>query len=394
MTVGLGIPAGRLPMTPKDVSRRILLVNKRTVLAGLCLSSLCVILVAALSPFTRHPANEVTWTGKENGLYFGDYGTVLSSADFAPAGHQTERACSLAILLQPAETFDSSVIIAFSTQESPRQFRIGQANDAMFVSRTIPAGRNRGKTSGILVEHAFRRGQQLLITVTSDGQAASIYLNDRSVKASRHFGLSSQDFSGQLVLGNSPVRHESWSGYLKGVVFYDRELTAAEVSGEYRDWIQKGRVETVKEKRVVALYLFNEHAGKVVHNQVRARPDLYIPDHFVTLHQAFLTLPWEEYSADWGYLRGILKNILGFVPFGFLFCAYLSVTQLRPRAIVATILLGALISLSIEIVQAYLPSRESGMTDIITNTLGTTLGAFGSICRPAASLLAKLRRPE
>jgi hypothetical protein len=261
----------------------------------------------------------------------------------------------------------------------------------MFVSRANRPGSNRAKTSRILVEHAFRRGQQLLITVTSDGQAASVYLNDRSVTTSQHFELGSQDFTGQLVLGNSPVQYETWSGYLKGVVFYNRELTAAEVSGEYRDWIRNGRVEIVKEKGVVALYLFNELAGKVVHNQVRSRPDLYIPDHFVTLHKAFLTPPWEEYSADWGYLEGGLKNILGFVPFGFFFCAYLLVTQLRPRAMVVTILVGALISLSIEIVQAYLPSRESGMTDIITNTLGTTLGAFGSTCRPTQSLLTRLR---
>jgi len=379
-------------MTPKDAGRRIPLVNKRTVLAGLCLSSLCGILVAALWPFTPHPANEVSWTVNENGLYFGDYGTVLSSTDFAPAGHQTERACSLAIFLEPAETFDSNVIIAFSTQENPRQFRIGQADDAMFVSRAIPPGNNRAKTCGILIEHAFRQGQELLITVTSDGQAASVYLNDRPVKRSQHFELNSQDFTGQLVLGNSPVHYETWSGYLKGLVLYNRELTAAEVSAEYRDWSQKGRVEIVKDKGVVALYLFNERAGKVVHDQVHSRPDLYIPDHFVTRHQAFLTPPWEEYSPDWGYLKGVLKNILGFVPFGFFFCAYLSVTPLRPRAMVVTSLVGALISLTIEILQAYLPNRDSGMTDIITNTLGTTLGAFGFAGRPTQSLLAKLRR--
>ncbi len=41
-----------------------------------------------------------------------------------------------------------------------------------------------------------------------------------------------------------------------------------------------------------------------------------------------------------------------------------------------TILLGFCVSLTIELTQAYLPTRGSSLLDVINNTLGTAIGAF------------------
>jgi glycopeptide antibiotics resistance protein len=103
--------------------------------------------------------------------------------------------------------------------------------------------------------------------------------------------------------------------------------------------------------------------------------DLHIPERYFVLHAPFLKLPWDEFQLSWSYCKNVLINIGGFVPLGFFFCAYFSSVRRLDRAVLATIVLGGVVSFAIEVLQAYLPTRDSGVTDIITNTLGTAVGA-------------------
>jgi len=95
----------------------------------------------------------------------------------------------------------------------------------------------------------------------------------------------------------------------------------------------------------------------------------------VVLDKIFLEPFWKEFSMSRRYWNAAFKNIVGFIPFGFCFCACLSARKVR-RAALATVILGGLVSLTIEILQAYLPTRDSGTTDLFTNTLGTYIGVI------------------
>lgn len=85
-----------------------------------------------------------------------------------------------------------------------------------------------------------------------------------------------------------------------------------------------------------------------------------------------------------------VRNVLLYAPLGF-FLLLLLRRSFGPvwSAIVAT-LLGALLSLSIELAQVYVTMRVASLMDITLNTLGTLLGAVGGVAWRSLSSLVYL----
>jgi glycopeptide antibiotics resistance protein len=94
------------------------------------------------------------------------------------------------------------------------------------------------------------------------------------------------------------------------------------------------------------------------------------------LHEQVLERPWDEFRRDWNYWKDVGINVAGFIPLGFSFFAYFSSVRSIKRPGLATVALGFFVSFTIEVWQAFLPTRDSGMTDLITNTLGTAIGVL------------------
>ena len=356
-----------------------------------CIAVLCIILTLGLWPF-HAPNNDVTWLRERNGLRFGGHGTAIGSRALGTATPQgNQLSGSLEIWLVPGRVPDSSTLLAFSTPEDPFGFSLHESQTDLRLQAAIRDGSNRARTVKLYVNGVFRKKRPAFITITSGASGLTIYIDGVLATQAPWFRLPANRFSGRIVLGDSPGQTDSWTGQFLGFAVYNRELTPQQLLKHYQSWTQAGRPEIRNAEGNVALYLFDERAGNIVHNRVNSGVDLSIPEKYVVLDQIFLEPFWKEFTMSWSYWGSALKNIVGFIPLGFCFCARLSVARRVKRVALMAVFLGALVSLTIEILQSYLPTRDSGMTDIITNTLGTWVGVAAFRSEAAQTLFATLR---
>jgi hypothetical protein len=362
------------------------------ILGALCAFILCVILAAGLWPF-RAPKNNVEWLKGGNGLQFGPRGIAVSAKRFgadSPTG-----SCSLEIWLEPGRMGDSGTMLAFDSSPDARfPFSLRQFGESLAIQRASVDEHGAMERLWFKTDRVFEKGKRVVLTITGSPNKTAVYVNGVPVNVSAEFGLESGDLTGQLVLGSSTIR-DSWQGQVTGLAVYDFALSALQVETHFEHWTQGQRPVMSGEQAPTALFQFDERAGSVVHDRMTRQNDLLIRDRYYLLHPPLLEPTWYQFRSRWGgwrswsYWSDVSLNIAGFIPAGFFFTAYLSLIRLVRRPRITVVILGLALSLTIELLQYFLPTRESSMTDVITNTIGTMAGV--ALYRPVwmQSLLTK-----
>jgi VanZ family protein len=348
-------------------------VYRRT-MGVLCLCTLATILVAGLWPF-HAPENDVAWLAQENGLRLGVHGTLVSAGAFGAQGNNGSG--SFEIWIEPARPKGRSTILAFADSgPTPAPVMLQQSRDKLIIQRRNTDDQGTARTAEMVIAGALSEGTRRLVTVTLGPHTTSVYLDGVLAKMSEIQGSSTGTLSGRLVLGNSVTASDSWSGEIMGLAIYGQELTQQRVLQSYQDWSQYHRPVPGEDEQPRAVYLFGERDGKVAGNPLDRSTDLIIPARYLVLQSPFLEMPWRHYHTTWSYWADAAVNVAGFIPFGYLLVAFFSTVRATTAVAVAAVVLGFLTSLTIESLQAYLPTRDSGVNDLITNTIGTLLGVL------------------
>jgi hypothetical protein len=355
-----------------------------------CIGVLGGILAACLWPF-HAPANQAAWQGDGNGIRFGRHGSLVSAGAFGQAPSSDVTAGSLEVWIEPATNRGRKAILSFDSSLHPgAPFLIEQNGNALFVQRHNGDPHGACCTAYFGVPDALQAGKPVLLTIVLNAHDTSVYVDGVAAKSSPIFGSSTYNLTGRLVVANSPSVNDSWPGAILGLAIYDGRLTSSQVEEHAREW-SGGHVPVFTgDQAPVALYVFDEHGGRVAHNRLDPSTDLQVPIYYFVLHPRFLTPVWDRYRfgwPPWSYWQDVLLNIAGFVPAGFVLVNYLSVARAAKHPALAAILVGFALSLSIECLQWFLPTRDSDMTDVMTNTFGTILGVALYRLRPVRSLL-------
>jgi hypothetical protein len=351
------------------------------ILPTACVFMALGLLSIGLWPFNPYKKNDATWLPSGKGLRFGGHGVSFTPTQVMPQGRTGDDSfCSLRVQVQPAVTSIkiTGTILGFYTPEIPLRFRLLQYNNELLIRKDYRDANGRLKMDELELEHAFQNIEPVTFIITSSNSGTAAYRNGEQVGISTHMKMSCADFAGQLVLGDSPVTQVSWQGSMLDLAVYEGALTPQQISRESVQLNQSGSslaFQMEPSEKVIAHFAFKDGSGKIVRNLVGSAPDLQIPDYFRTVHRQMLVWPWQE-SSDKLAVVDIAINILGFVPFGLLLSAYLSISHVRKRSILVSVLAGFAVSVTIEVLQAFIPSRGSGLLDIVTNTFGTYLGAL------------------
>jgi len=317
-----------------------------------CLTISMGLLLAGLWPFDFYPKNNVQWIVEDNGLRFDRYGIafikrlVFSSTE----GVDLSKPFTILMKVRPRDDPADSLprILSVYEDDGREILFIGQWKTELILriyedDRSNPA---RHRETGV---NKLHRDEKRTVAICSDEKRMSIYVDGTIAIDKPGFNAPLHlEFPGpaRIALGNSPSGKNPWRGELYALSIYPKALSPEEIRSP----------------------IANELIGN----------DIVIPAVFRAPKKQVLLPPWEIEKINRSFWWDEIVNILGFIPFGMAICQWLRKDDGRQRrsTVIIAVMLGAVISLLIELLQVYLPSRDSSLTDVTNNIIGTYIGTF------------------
>jgi hypothetical protein len=234
------------------------------------------------------------------------------------------------------------------------------------------------KTGRVSAQIPAAPAQEIFLALTTGPDGTTLYFDGQPASSNRSLHLKFPACEKTtLVLGNSVYGDGSWLGSISGLALFDRELGPESVAALYEAWAgERSFVEADRENPSV-LYLFDEGEGALMRDRRNGAAPLVIPSGVTPLKKRFLDMSLGESGFTGSLIRDAFLNLGGFVPLGFFLAAFLLQRggTAGKRPVVYAALFCFAVSLTIEVLQAWMPSRSSQFLDLILNTAGGYAGA-------------------
>ena len=353
-------------------------------LVSVTLAILMVILLSGLRPKGFRLSNNVHWITDKPGIRFGAYGiayTALSDNGIESVLSESGSfSIEIAIKSEPYSQEGFNLILVLHNGRDRNQLLIGQYCSSLIIMNGDDY-RNRRKTKRVVVNKVFQSPKEIFLSITTGQEGTKAYIDGQLIKGKKDLTLQiphKGDASPNLILGNSVYGNSSWRGDIYGLALYRNELKKEEVELHYNKWSMEQNFSFAKQEKPFLLYLFDEKKGVKALDHASGNQHLKIPERMHILKKMMLSAPWVKFELNKSFIQDLIINLLGFIPLGFmLFATFIELGGTPKKGyMLITMALCFAVSLSIEIAQAWLPSRSSQTLDVILNTTGALIGAM------------------
>ena len=284
-------------------------------------------------------------------------------------------------------------ILSYSLDDKQVNLMVGQWEDNLIFRLKT------GVTKRIIhfeTDHVLKKGEKSWLAIVFDGNGLSLYQEGKIRNRMRTGPLDFSRWNGSfpLVIGSEANGKFRWQGSIYSITLFDQAFSPEEVKivpTHIKEYLTSNR----ESKKPLIHYSFDDSQNEPIIDRGKGEPaHLTIPRYFDPYKRVALEKPSTRLGDYRRNLKDIVMNIVGFVPLGFLLSLYLLPKGLSSRSsLLLSVVIGFCLSLMVEVLQAFLPTRSSSMTDMIANTLGTAIGSFAYMIKKEYSLPLHLSLP-
>lgn len=355
-------------------------------LIAFSLAILIITLFFGLSGKGFHFSNNVTWLKDQPGIRFGNYGIAyaLIDNDLIKSAISPTGSFSIETAFKPEDfnTAGFDLMLSLHNGKDDSQLIVGQYRSHIIVMNGDDYS-NKRKIKRISADIFSDPPKKLFLTITTGTEGTSLYIDGMLIASKPDLALSiPQGDTLKVTLGNSVYGKNSWRGEVYGLALYADSLEPETIAERFNSWVKDGIFPSAKGEHPFLLFTFDERKGSETTDHITGTQKLKMPAGFHVLKKRLISLPWSDFHASRGFFIDFFINLLGFIPLGFILCIFFAETGgiFQKKAILFSAILCFLMSLFIEIAQAWIPSRSSQGLDLILNTTGALIGT--TICRP------------